>query len=191
MQDLQRSESSQSTPNLLEGEFNEDIEIWDRRTKSIYISIPTHAWHITHQLIKNLIALLSQLWCLHRIPSITKRLLITEIGLSIKGTHFYGYLHDYCCQIGWFWFTSLLIQQQKYMERANWRAYVATIKLVSTWCHTPIELAFLSMSDFPDSSVAAAIADVFRKNGINVRNKFVRILKIFTKINDLKNRRVI
>ena len=55
----------------------------------------------------------------------------------------------------------------------------------------PIELAFLSMSDFPDSSVAAAIADVFRKNGINVRNKFVRILKIFTKINDLKNRRVI
>ena len=129
MQDLQRSESSQSTPNLLEGEFNEDIEIWDRRTKSIYISIPTHAWHITHQLIKNLIALLSQLWCLHRIPSITRRLLVTEIGLRIKGTHFYGYLHDYCCQIGWFWFTSLLIQQQKYMERANWRAYVAYNKI--------------------------------------------------------------
>ena len=33
-------------------------------------------------------------------------------------------------------------------------------------------------------SVAAAIADVFRKNEKNVRNKFVRILKIFTKIND-------
>jgi hypothetical protein len=40
-------------------------------------------------------------------------------------------------------------------------------------------------------SVAVAIADVFRKNRINVRNKFVRILKIFTKINDLKNRGVI
>jgi len=41
------------------------------------------------------------------------------------------------------------------------------------------------------SSVAAAITDVFRKNGINVSNKFVRIPKIFTKIYDIKNRRVI
>ena len=40
-------------------------------------------------------------------------------------------------------------------------------------------------------SVAAAIADVFRKNRINVRNKFVGILKIFTKINEVKNRGVI
>jgi hypothetical protein len=46
-------------------------------------------------------------------------------------------------------------------------------------------------SGSPTSSVAAAIADVFRKNGINVTNKFVRIMKIFTKINDLKNRGVI
>ena len=35
-------------------------------------------------------------------------------------------------------------------------------------------------------SVAAAIADVFRKNRINVRSKFVGILKIFTKINEVK-----
>jgi hypothetical protein len=41
------------------------------------------------------------------------------------------------------------------------------------------------------SSVAVAITDVFRKNGINVSNKFVRIQKIFTKIYDIKNRRVI
>ena len=40
-------------------------------------------------------------------------------------------------------------------------------------------------------SVAAAITDVFRKNGINVSNKFVRILKIFNKIYDIKNRGVI
>jgi len=40
-------------------------------------------------------------------------------------------------------------------------------------------------------SVAVAITDVFRKNGINVSNKVVRILKIFTKIYDIKNRRVI
>jgi len=31
-------------------------------------------------------------------------------------------------------------------------------------------------------SVAAAITDVFQKNGINVSNKFVRILKIFINI---------
>ena len=42
-----------------------------------------------------------------------------------------------------------------------------------------------------EPSVATAITDVFRKNGINVLNKFVRILKIFTKIYDIKNRGVI
>ena len=36
------------------------------------------------------------------------------------------------------------------------------------------------------SSVATVITDVFRKKRINVSNKFVRIMKIFTKINDLK-----
>src|ERR1700692_4870653 len=36
------------------------------------------------------------------------------------------------------------------------------------------------------TSVAAAITDVFRKNGITVSNKFVRILKIFTNIYDIK-----
>jgi len=40
-------------------------------------------------------------------------------------------------------------------------------------------------------SVAVVITNVFRKNGINVSNKFVRILKIFTKIYNIKNRRVI
>jgi len=40
-------------------------------------------------------------------------------------------------------------------------------------------------------SVAVVITNVFRKNGINVSNKFVRILKIFTKIYDIKNHRVI
>ena len=28
------------------------------------------------------------------------QLLVIEMGLRIKGTHLYGYLHDYCCQIG-------------------------------------------------------------------------------------------
>jgi len=41
------------------------------------------------------------------------------------------------------------------------------------------------------NSVAMAITDVFRKNGIYVSNKFVRILKIFTEIYDIKNRGVI
>ena len=40
-------------------------------------------------------------------------------------------------------------------------------------------------------SVAMAITDVFQKNGINVLNKFMRILKIFTKIYDIKNHRVV
>ena len=39
--------------------------------------------HITLQLIKTLINLLSQLWCVHRIPSITTRLLIIEMELRI------------------------------------------------------------------------------------------------------------
>jgi len=47
------------------------------------------------------------------------------------------------------------------------------------------------LKEWAKYSVAAAIADGFRKkNRINVRNKFVRILKKFTKINDLKNRGV-
>ena len=41
------------------------------------------------------------------------------------------------------------------------------------------------------SSVAVVITDVFGKKRINVSNKFVRIMKIFTKINDLKTTRVI
>ena len=36
-------------------------------------------------------------------------------------------------------------------------------------------------------SVATVITNVFQKKQINVSNKFVRIMKIFTKINDLKN----
>jgi len=32
-----------------------------------------------------------------------------------------------------------------------------------------------------------AITDVFRKDGIYVSNKFVRVLKNFTKIYDIKN----
>ena len=39
-------------------------------------------------------------------------------------------------------------------------------------------------------TVAVAIADVCRKKRINVRNKYVGILKIFTKINKVKNRGV-
>ena len=44
-----------------------------------------------------------------------------------------------------------------------------------------------------EPSVSVAITDVFleKKNGINVSNKFMRILKIFTKIYDIKNHRVI
>ena len=41
------------------------------------------------------------------------------------------------------------------------------------------------------ASVATVITDVFRKKRINVSNKFMGIMKIFTKINDLKNCRVI
>ena len=40
-------------------------------------------------------------------------------------------------------------------------------------------------------SVATAIADVFRKNGINVGRKFAKILKILDKIDDVKSRGVI
>jgi hypothetical protein len=40
-------------------------------------------------------------------------------------------------------------------------------------------------------SVAVVVTDVFQKKLINISNKFVRIMKIFTKANDLKNRRVI
>jgi len=41
------------------------------------------------------------------------------------------------------------------------------------------------------SSVATAIADVFRKNGINVGRKFARIMKILDKIDNVKSRGVI
>ena len=40
-------------------------------------------------------------------------------------------------------------------------------------------------------SVATAIADVFRKNGINVGRKFAKIMKILDKIDDVKSRGVI
>ena len=36
-----------------------------------------------------------------------------------------------------------------------------------------------------------AIADVFRKNAISVGYKFTKMLKIFDKIDEMKNRRVI
>jgi len=41
------------------------------------------------------------------------------------------------------------------------------------------------------ASVATAIADVFRKNGINVGRKFAKIMKILDKIDDVKSRGVI
>ena len=41
------------------------------------------------------------------------------------------------------------------------------------------------------NSVATAIADVFRKNGINVGRKFAEIMKILDKIDDVKSRGVI
>ena len=41
------------------------------------------------------------------------------------------------------------------------------------------------------SSVATAIADVFRKNGINVGREFAKIMKILDKIDDVKSRGVI
>jgi len=40
-------------------------------------------------------------------------------------------------------------------------------------------------------SVATAIADVFRKNGINVGRKFAKIMKILDQIDDVKSRGVI
>ena len=44
---------------------------------------------------------------------------------------------------------------------------------------------------FSWTSVATAIADVFRKNEISVGRKFAKILKIFDKIDGIKSRRVI
>ena len=41
------------------------------------------------------------------------------------------------------------------------------------------------------TSVATAIADVFRKNGINVGRKFAEIMKILDKIDDVKSQGVI
>ena len=41
------------------------------------------------------------------------------------------------------------------------------------------------------SSVATAIADVFRKNAISMGRKFAKMLKIFDKINGIKSQRVI
>ena len=41
------------------------------------------------------------------------------------------------------------------------------------------------------SSVATAIADVFQKNVISVRRKFMKMLKIFDKIDKKKSQRVI
>src|ERR1700691_5763010 len=41
------------------------------------------------------------------------------------------------------------------------------------------------------SSVATAIADVFRKNAISVGYKFTKMLKIFDKIDQMKNQRVL
>ena len=40
-------------------------------------------------------------------------------------------------------------------------------------------------------SVATAIADVFRKNEINVGRKFAKIMKILDQIDDVKSRGVI
>ena len=42
-----------------------------------------------------------------------------------------------------------------------------------------------------ETSVATAIADVFRKNGINVGRKFAKIMTILDKIDDVKSRWVI
>jgi hypothetical protein len=54
--------------------------------------------------------------------------------------------------------------------------------------HIPIILG-LTQASAQSCSVATVITDVFRreKKWINVSNKFMRIMKIFTKINDLKN----
>ena len=41
------------------------------------------------------------------------------------------------------------------------------------------------------SSVAMVMTDVFQKNEINLLRKFAKIMRIFDKIDDSKNRRVI
>ena len=58
--------------------------------------------------------------------------------------------------------------------------------------HIPIILG-LTQASAQSCSVATVITDVFRreKKWINVSNKFMRIMKIFTQINNLKNRGVI
>ena len=42
-----------------------------------------------------------------------------------------------------------------------------------------------------DNSVATVMTDVFQKNEINLSRKFSKIVRIFDKIDDSKNRRVI
>jgi len=41
------------------------------------------------------------------------------------------------------------------------------------------------------SSVATVMTEVFQKNGINLLRKFVKIVRIFDKVDDSKNRGVI
>jgi hypothetical protein len=64
----------------------------------------------------------------------------------------------------------------------EWSPYPHTLRL-STACGCLVMCVTVS--------VATAIADVFRKNGINVGRKFAKIMKILDKIDDVKSRGVI
>jgi hypothetical protein len=56
--------------------------------------------------------------------------------------------------------------------------------------HQPLTITFFAAPTII-VSVTTAIADVFRKNGINVGRKFAKIMKILDKIDDVKSRGVI
>jgi hypothetical protein len=52
-------------------------------------------------------------------------------------------------------------------------------------------VGFILSSPISWSSVATAIADIFRNNGISVGRNLAKILKIFEKIDEAKSRGVI
>ena len=69
-------------------------------------------------------------------------------------------------------------------QKSAWQLYLGCYNGLSFTIHVLIRT-------MPLYSVAMVITDVFWKKWINVSNKLVRIMKIFTKKNDLKNHGVI
>jgi hypothetical protein len=73
-----------------------------------------------------------------------------------------------------------LPKQAKYLNPTQWLSLIAE-RYAYSWVNA------LCMN----ASVATAIADIFRNNGISVGRNLAKILKIFEKINEAKGRGVI